>query len=69
MGETQIEALLLASLPSLKKLDLQIFFDAGLYELDSGRFRDACSVQCKLPVEAGSHPPDVAMNPGSKNWR
>ena len=69
MGETQIAALLLASLPNLKELDLQIISNGSLHELDSGRYGHACSVQCRLPVKAGSHPLDIAMNPGLKALR
>jgi hypothetical protein len=69
MGETQIVALLLASLLNLKELDLQILVNGSLQELHSGRYGHACSVQCKLPDKAGSHPFDVAMNPGLKKLR
>ncbi|KAI4947257.1 hypothetical protein J4E91_006607 [Alternaria rosae] len=69
MGETQIVALLLASLPNLKELDLQILFNGSLHELDSGRYGYACSAQCSPPEKAGSHPLDIAMNPGLKTIR
>jgi len=64
MGEIKIAALLLASVPNLKELDLQILFNSSLHELDSSRYGHACSVQCRLPDKTGSHPLDVAMNPG-----